>query len=317
MDLGQLKYFIKIVEHRSFTRAAKDCSVSQPALSQQIAKLEKELGQPLFERQGRSIEITAAGSLLKGHADRILQLVDDARRQITDDGKTGRVSISAIPTVGPYLLPKLLHSVGAQFDAANFLVGEHVTPDLLKRCSNGEVNIGIAALPTEGKYLTVEPLFREKLLLALPQGHSLCERDEVTVDDLQDEPFVFLDEAHCLAENIESFCNHQRFQPLITTRIHQLVTVQNLVAQGHGVSFVPEMACGDNPDPLLVYRELTGPSPTRTIAMCFNPYRYQSQLLLNVLKAIRELVGDMELAAEFAKSTVSQNAAECADTGDC
>ena len=88
MDLGQLRYFSKIVEHRSFTRAAKDCSVSQPALSQQIAKLEKELGQPLFERQGRSIRLTPAGQVLQTHAEKILRLVDDAKRQITDDGQT-------------------------------------------------------------------------------------------------------------------------------------------------------------------------------------------------------------------------------------
>ena len=85
MDLGQLRYFVKIVEHRSFTRAARDCSVSQPALSQQIGKLEKELGQPLFERQGRSIRLTPAGQLLQTRAEKILGLVEDAKRHITDD----------------------------------------------------------------------------------------------------------------------------------------------------------------------------------------------------------------------------------------
>ncbi len=295
MDLGQLRYFTKIVEHQSFTKAAQDCSVSQPALSQQIAKLEKELGQPLFERQGRTIEITTAGKLLKTNADKILQMVDDAKRQITDDGQTGRVTISAIPTVGPYLLPQLLRSIDQQFRSASFVVGEHVTADLLKRCSHGEINLGIAALPADAKYLSIEPLYQEELLLAMPREHPLSNASEVTVDDLRDEPFIFLNEAHCLVENIESFCNQQRFQPLVTTEIHQLVTVQNLVALGHGISFIPEMASKDNWQGRLVYRSLTGPKPTRTIVICSNPYRYQSQLLQNVLKAIRELLGDPQL----------------------
>lgn len=302
MDLGQLKYFVKIVEHHSFTKAARDCSVSQPALSQQIAKLEKELGQPLFERQGRTIQVTAAGSLLKDHADKILRLVDDAKRQITDDGQTGQISIAAIPTIGPYLLPRLVDSLSQDFPAAKFVVSEEVTVDLLKSCSNGEINVAVVALPAEAKYLSVEPLYREELLLALPRDHRLCSEAEIHLSQLQEEPFIFLDEAHCLVENIESFCNQQRFQPIVTALIHQLVTVQNLVAFGHGISFVPKMACDQNCGGRIVYRSLTGTKPYRTIALCFNPYRYQSQLLQNLLKAIREQLsmGEFEPSAKHA-----------------
>ncbi len=304
MDLGQLKYFVKIVEHRSFTKAAHDCSVSQPALSQQIAKLERELGQPLFERQGRTIQVTSAGNLLKTHADKILQLVDDAKRQITDDGQTGRVSISAIPTIGPYLLPTVLNSIADQFDSASFAVGENVTSELLRACSNGEINAGIIALPAEAKYLAIEPLYREELYLALPKKHKLSRAAEISIDDLEEEPFIFLNEAHCLVENIETFCNQRRFQPIVTTRIHQLVTVQNLVSQGHGISFIPQMACDESRNSKLVYRRLAGPKPFRTIALCSNPYRYQSQLLQNVLKAIRELLSNTDSMPENRLPTV-------------
>lgn len=289
MDLGQLKYFTKIVEHGSFTRAAQDCSVSQPALSQQIAKLEKELGQPLFERQGRSIEVTPAGHVLRAQADKILQMVDDVKRQITDDGQTGRIGISAIPTIGPYFIPGLLKSIGSQFAKASFVVNEDVTDLLLKRCSNGEVDLGILALPATAKYLTIEPLIEEELLLALPANHSLVEKPEIYVDDIRDEPFVLLDEAHCLQENVQSFCNTQRFQPVTTSRIQQLITVQNLVGLGHGVSLIPEMACRFATNHRVVYRSLAGVVPKRTIAVCWNPYRYQSQLVGNFLKALREL----------------------------
>ena len=301
MDLGQLRYFSKIVEHRSFTRAAQDCSVSQPALSQQIAKLEKELGQPLFERQGRSIRLTPAGQILKSQAEKILQLVDDAKRQITDDGETGRICISAIPTVAPYLIPVLLTEVGSQFPHASFVVNEDTTDNLLKRCSNGEVDVGLLALPASAKYLTIEPLFSEELLLALPAGHRLTEKNRVTVKDIAQEPFVLLGDTHCLVDAIEAFCNRKNFQPVSTSRIEQLATVQHLVALGHGLSFIPRIAADTDLGGKIVYRSVSGDKPVRKIAICYNPYRYQSQLLANFIKGLREFSG-----SSFVNSLQSQ-----------
>jgi LysR family hydrogen peroxide-inducible transcriptional activator len=291
MDLGQLRYFSKIVEHRSFTRAAQDCSVSQPALSQQIAKLEKELGQPLFERQGRSIRLTPAGQILKSQADKILQLVDDAKRQITDDGQTGRICISAIPTIAPYLIPVMLTEVGGQFPQASFVVNEDTTESLLKRCSNGEVDVGLLASPASAKYLTIEPLFSEELLLALPADHRLATKNRIMAKDISQEPFVLLGETHCLVDAIESFCNRKSFQPVSTSRIEQLATVQHLVALGHGLSFIPRIAAGENLNGRIVYRSISGDRPIRKIAICYNPYRYQSQLLANFIKGLREFSG--------------------------
>ncbi len=289
MDLGQLRYFTKIVEHSSFTRAAKDCSVSQPALSQQIAKLEKELGQPLFERQGRTIRLTAAGHVLQSHAEKILQMADDAKRQITDDGETGRICLSAIPTIGPYFLPQLLSEVGSQFAKATFQINEDVTDDLLKRCSNGDIDVGIVALPASAKYLTVEPLFEEELMLAVAAEHPLAGKNRIMVKDIKSEPFVLLSGEHCLSISIEDFCNRQSFQPIETSRIQQMATVKNLVALGYGITFVPKMATLTERDDRIIYRSIVGDTPTRTIAMCWNPYRYQSQLMCNFLKGVREL----------------------------
>ena len=289
MDLGQLRYFIKIVEHKSFTKAAKDCSVSQPALSQQIGKLEKELGQPLFERQGRTIRLTSAGQILQTQAEKILQMVDDVKGQITDDGQTGRVSIAAIPTIGPYFLPEALRTVGQQFQHASFVIHEHVTEELLKRCSNGDIDVGILALPAQAKQLQVEPIFEEELMLALPHNHRLAKQPRITSQDIAEETFVLLGEAHCLVDSIEGYCNSQRFKPVATSNIQQLETAKNLVATGHGITFVPKMACANDLGGRLVFRSLTGDRPTRTVAICWNPYRYQSQLLCNFLKGLREL----------------------------
>lgn len=304
MDLGQLRYFSKIVEHKSFTRAAEDCSVSQPALSQQIGKLERELGLPLFERQGRTIRMTPAGKLLQTHATKILQLVDDAKRQLTDDGETGNILLSAIPTVAPHLLPAILSNVGEQFPKAKLIVSEMATEELLKRCTSGEIDLGFVATSAKSKYLTVEPLFEEELLLAIPSTHALCQKSSITIEDIRDEPFILLSDAHCLLESIENFCNNNNFQPVAGTRIEQLITVQNLVAMGQGLSFVPRMATDVDLGGRIVYRQLTGAAPTRMVSICWNPYRYESQLLGNFMKAIREFCDGFRTTS--ATSTNSQ-----------
>lgn len=288
MDLGQLRYFNKIVEHRSFTRAAKACFVSQPALSQQIAKLEKELGQPLFQRQGRQVTLTRAGQILSQRANSILDLVDDAKRQIMDDGEHGQIGLSAIPTIAPFLLPRVLSEVAPMFPAATIQIHEDATENLVKRCLEGDVDIGILSLPINVKNLTTEPLFSEELLLAMPSNHPLATSSRITVKDICHETFVLLGSSHCLVEVIESFCRERNFQPVAQSRIEQLDTVKNLVARGHGLSFIPQMAAESGNGESIVYRSLAGDKPTRKIAVCYNSERFQSQLITNFLKALRE-----------------------------
>ncbi len=289
MDLGQLRYFLKIAEHGSFTKAAYDCSVSQPALSQQISKLEKELRQPLFERRGRSIRLTPAGQVLHLRADKILQMVDDAKKQITDDGQTGRISLSAIPTVAPYLLPVILNRAGSLFPKADFVISEDSSGDLLKRCSNGDVDVGILALPATAKHLTIEPLFDEELMLALSPDNPLSQKPEPTFPDLRDERLILLRDTHCLVDSIESFCNPQHRRALTTSRIEQLTTLQLLISLNQGISLVPKMASAITLNGRITYRSMGPNRPQRTIALCFNPCRYQSKLLGNFVKAVREL----------------------------
>ena len=305
MDVGQLRYFTKIVEHRSFTKAAGECNVSQPALSQQIRKLEDELGQPLFERQGRTIRLTPAGQLLYSKAEQILFLVDDAKKRITDDGETGQICIGATPTIAPYMLPVLLRKVGDQFPKASMVASEDKTETLLKRVSNGELDLGFVALPAKSKYLEFEELFEEHLHLAIPSNHDLAASDEVSIEDLSNEPFVFLGDSHGLSDSIDSFCSGNSFQPIGTSRIEQLVTVQNLVGMGHGLSFVPSMATRNNVDGSVVYRRLAGQQPTRKIAICWNPYRFQGQLQKRFINSVKEFCQGYDFAGELVASATS------------
>ena len=279
MEFDQLRYFLQIAERESFTRAAEDLVVSQPALSRAIARLEDELGQPVFERQTRCLKLTDAGLLLQSRARQILDLIEDTKAEITDDGVSGRVRIAAIPTIAPYFVPDLLRRFAERHPQAIVVVQEDTTENTLRRCTQGEVDLAILALPITAKYLESEPLFDEELYLVLAPQHPLVKQKRIVAADLDSQPFVLLDEAHCLSDQIVTFCRQRSMQPVSVERANQLMTIQELVALDHGVSMVPAMARRIDQSDRRVYRSLADHPAHRTIAMVWNPYRFQSRLL--------------------------------------
>lgn len=278
MELQQLRYFAKAAELSNFSRAAEACLVSQPSLSQQIIKLENELGQPLFERLGRHVRLTEAGHLLKERVDQVMALLDDAKSRISDDPDSGRLTIAAIPSIAPYYIPGVLEGFRHSAPQVQLEVVEDVTQVSLRRLQDGEVDLAILALPISGSALHVEPLFTEELLVVLPMSHALADKSRLTLKDLSEEPFLLLNDSHCLTHNALSFCERKNFQPLITSRISQLTTLQELVALGHGISLIPHMARDLDTNPTRVYRSLTGEKPTRTVVMVWNKHRFQSRV---------------------------------------
>ncbi|MCR9232187.1 MAG: LysR family transcriptional regulator [bacterium] len=279
MEVDQLRYFLRVAERGNFTRAAEELNISQPALSRSIQKLEEELGQPVFERKTRSVALTDAGTLLQSRAQQILALIEDTKAEISDDGRSGQIRIGAIPTIAPFFLPNLLRQFSTEFPAASIIVQEDTTDHLLKRCTQGEIDLAILALPVPAKYLEVEELFQEELLLVLPPDHPLVNKPQIRLNDIKALPFVLLDEAHCLSDNIVSFCRQRSFHPVAVEQTSQLAMVQELVSLSHGISMVPQMARKLDQSDRRVYRSMSGIKPVRKIAMVWNPYRFQSRLL--------------------------------------
>lgn len=287
MELDQLRYFLQVAQRQNFTRAAADLAISQPALSRSIQKLEEELGQPVFERKTRSVALTEAGTLLQARAQQVLTILEDTKAEITDDGQSGRVRVGAIPTVAPYFLPEVLRQFADEFPKATLIVQENTTDVLLRSCTQGEIDLAILALPVPAKYLEFEELFDEELLLVLPPGHPLVDKEKIRLSDVEPFPFVLLDEAHCLSDNIASFCRQRSFQPVAVERTSQLAMVQELVSLSHGISMIPAMAQQLDQSDRRVYRSFTGKKPTRTIAVVWNPYRFQCQLLIAFRERLR------------------------------
>jgi LysR family hydrogen peroxide-inducible transcriptional activator len=176
----------------------------------------------------------------------------------------------------------------AECPRARVEVVEETTNRILKLLADGEADIAVMALPFRGEGIHAEPLFTEELLAMLPATHALVAKRRLSLRDLASEPFVLLYEAHCLTGNTLSFCNRHAVSPVVTARIHQLATVQELVRLGHGVSLAPSMAARADGNPGRVYRSLSGDRPTRTVAMGWNRLRFQSKLFRRFVAALRK-----------------------------
>lgn len=276
MEFHQIRYFLAVARVRSFSAAARECHVAQPSLSQQIIKLEDELGERLFERLPQGAELTPAGKLFMPYAQRIAGDVEEALQRVSESSGAvkGRMVLGVLPTIAPFLLPKLLGPFTEQFPEVEVVVQEEITPRLLEGVQRGEVDVALLSLPISGRGLETRELFEERLLLALPEAHRLVDIAEVSMSDLAEEKFILMQEGHCLADQALEFC-HTRgdFQPSVTCRSAQVQTLLALVEAGLGLSIVPEMAIQE--DLGVVYRELSPRSPGRKIGFVWRKSQYQ------------------------------------------
>lgn len=267
MELHQLRYVVAVARTGNFSRAAQNCHVSQPSLSQQIQKLEDELGERLFDRLRRHAKLTQAGERFLPRAVRILEEMDAATREAraANDLDQGRITVGVLPTIAPYLLPKLIAAFSAKYPGVQVVVHEDTTARLRELTAACEVDIAIASLPLQDERFEVRELFDEELLLALPTSHRLVDQKKIIPEDLLEEKFILMKEGHCLGDQVLHFCHRQDFHPQVSCRSAQMETVQSLVQSGMGITLVPRMALQEDRSVKPVYRSLSDPSPKRTI----------------------------------------------------
>lgn len=260
MEIHQLRYFLAVARELNFSRAAERSFVAQPSLSQQIRKLEEELGERLFERTRREVALTPAGEAFRAHAQRVLENLEEARASVAEfSGEPrGRVVLGGLPTVVPYLFPGLLRTFVARHPKVEVVVHEDTTAQLSAAVHAREIDLAVVSLPVEAPGLESEALFAENLLVALPEGHALAGRRRLALADLDAESFVLMKEGHCLAGQALQFCSASGFQPHVSFRSAQIETLLAFVAAGWGVSIVPRMAARVWKRPGVRFRELAG-----------------------------------------------------------
>jgi LysR family hydrogen peroxide-inducible transcriptional activator len=290
MEIHQLIYFVAVAETGSFTRAAERCNVAQPSLSQQIMKLEQELGEPLFDRLPRRVVLTEAGRMLLPRANSILAELQDIKQGLNEDIEDGRgvLSVGFIPTVAPFVLPRVIERFSQDFPLATLSVQEDLTEVLVREIIDGKLDVGITSLPIHNKLIRTQELLSEPLMVASSHGHDIVSRTSLHVKELDDYPFIALSEVHCLGEQVQSFCYRQDLNLKIVCHTSQLSTVQNCVALGLGVSLVPQALALSDTSEQISYRALSDAAPQRKIAAATHVERTQSFLAKKFIEIVRQ-----------------------------
>lgn len=290
MELHQLRYFVAVVECGGFSKAAKRCFVAQPSLSQQIIKLESELGSKLFDRLSRSVVLTDAGKALLPKARLILSEADNIKSGITEhlDSGSGTLNVGILPTMAPYLLPGALKRFSKKFPNATLSVNENLTERLVEGIVELEIDVAIMSLPIESKLVQTEVLFDDPLMLALSTDHNLSSSTEITIVQLKGIPFIGLDEEQCLGEQVKNFCYEKHIDPDIICKTWNLSTIQQLVSIGNGVSLVPKMFVNADRAGICTYRNISGHSPSRKVAGAWHKHRMPSKLARGFMEIIKE-----------------------------
>lgn len=262
-------------------------------MSQQIQKLEDELGERLFDRMKREARLTPHGEAFLRHAVRILEEVDAAKREMTDaqDLLRGTLTIGVLPTIAPYLLPQVMAQFAEKFPGVETVVQEDTTARLLKLAHEYEIDFALASQPIRDERLEVKELFSEDLLLALPPGHPLTRKRTAAVADLEGERLIVMKEGHCLGDQVLGFCDRRDVKPKISFRSAQLETVQALVAAGLGLSLIPAMAARSKRADLPEYRPLQSPRPERKIIAVWPKQRPPGRAANEFLKLVSTRFG--------------------------
>jgi LysR family hydrogen peroxide-inducible transcriptional activator len=307
VELHQLRYFVAVADEGSFSRAAAKVRVAQPSLSQQIRKLEAEVGQPLFDRLPRSVVLTEAGRCFLDYARQIIASIGDARRCV-DELKgvvAGKLAFGAIPTIAPYALPNLVSTFHEHYPDVTLEIVEDVTDGITRRIEAGELDVALVSTCQQTPSLRRERLGNEPLLALLPEAHPLAKQTEITLDDLKSQRFLLLHEMHCLSQQVHHLLESRRLRPEIALAGSQLTTIANMVAAEIGVSIVPQMMAKHQAIPGCVTLQFAPPVPERELNVIYNPLRYQTK----AAAAFRE-----EAAAAFA-SEESPSAGEAEQEG--
>lgn len=266
--LRQLRYFEALAQHGHFGRAAEACAISQPALSIQIKELEETLGTALFERGARSVRLSGFGEEFALRVRDILRATEDlgSMAQSANNQLSGRLRLGVIPTIAPYLLPKLIGGLNREYPSLDILVRETMTSKLLTALGEGKLDVAILALPISDPALEEMPLFDEEFVLVRPSADA--SKPVPSPAKLREMRLLLLEEGHCFRDQALSFCDIPTAVPRDGFDGSSLSTLVQMVGAGMGITLIPEMAV--NVETLsadVSVARFGDPKPTRTVGM--------------------------------------------------
>ncbi|EDX86184.1 hypothetical protein S7335_3887 [Synechococcus sp. PCC 7335] len=246
MNLRQLNYFLAVANELHFGQAAKRLNMAQPPLSMQIKQLESDLDVQLFERTQRKVSLTAAGEVLKKEAEQILERIEVARRktQQADRGETGQMAIAFVSSAMYSILPPWISAFRQSYPQVALTFQEATGLEQISGLLSHQIDIGFVRPPIEDVSISDKVVWREPLVVALPEGHRLSTHKAISISSLEQEPFILIQRplASEMYDKIISFCQQASFSPNITQTAQQLQTILGLVAANLGIAILPTAA---------------------------------------------------------------------------
>ncbi|WP_028610589.1 LysR family transcriptional regulator [Paenibacillus harenae] len=296
MELRQLNYVIQIAHEKNFSRAAEKLHIAQPSLSQQLSKLEQEIGVLLFRRTTNSVELTQAGQVFVEKSQGILDAVEQLKQEMDDMAqmRRGRLVVGTLPITGSHILPLVLPVFGAQYPQIEVVLVEDTTAKLEQLTASGGTDLSLLSLPLIDHSLAYEPFLEEEICLAVPPRHPLAERDDpIEIADLRDEPFIVLKRGQGFRQITVDLCEQAGFQPRIVFESSNIETIQSLVAGGMGIAFVPQMLTRvRGADFVPRYLSLRS-KPTRTLVIASRKGRYLSKAADAFIRTLNKTISNL------------------------
>jgi len=271
ITLRQLRYLDALARYRHFGRAAEDCAVSQPALSMQIRDLERALGVALVERRTGEVKLTETGADIARRGKQILGAVNDLADFARHRGQVlcGPLRLGVIPTIAPYLLPRLLPVLQRRYPDLRLELRETQTQTLLAELERGTLDLVMAALPLDHTEIETLPLFEDPFMLAVHAGELLALEEHIAASEIDPDRLILLEEGHCLRDQALAFCAVTR-RDGVEFGATSLATVMQMVANGYGVTLLPQIAAeAEARDERVKLVPFSAPQPSRIIGLAW------------------------------------------------
>jgi LysR family hydrogen peroxide-inducible transcriptional activator len=298
ITLRQLRYLLALAKHGHFGRAAEACAVTQPALSMQIRDLERTLGVAVVERRPGDVILTDVGREIARRAEDVLaasrDLVDFARHR--SGLLTGRLTLGVIPSLAPYLLPRILPLLQARFPELRLELRETQTRQLIEDIKSGTLDAAMLALPVGEADIDTIALFEDLFLLAVPSTDPRADTTKIAVEDIDQSRLILLEDGHCLRDQALAFCATARGRTTgaagTAFGASSLTTVMQMVASGYGVTLIPQIAADvERRDIRVKFLRLKNPEPGRSIGLVFRRTSPRKADFAALGEVVKESVG--------------------------
>jgi LysR family hydrogen peroxide-inducible transcriptional activator len=292
MTLRELRYLTALAEIGHFGEAARACHVTQSTLSTQLKKLEDYLGVTLFDRSLKRVVPTPVGRQILVSARLIVAEAEKIRAlaRYAQDPWVLTLTLGVIPTLGPYYLPHILPILQRVYPKLRLLLREQTTSLLLEQVRDGRLDLVLLALPVHDQALESAPLFSEPFWAALPVGHALAAKTEVSLPELVEAHLLLLEEGHCLRDQALAVCRLNRAYDE-EVRATSLETLRQMVGMGIGVTLLPSLAAVPpwrDASKAVAIRPVTAPEPSRTIGLVWRKQFSHANAVLSLVQTLRD-----------------------------